>query len=253
MGIDTTFFMFDRDKIDPLLGKTIKIIEGKRFNSCNLADIDLVSFCSADAITEEETQLRINTYSVREIMKCSDNPYYFLETFAGDRKYTRNYSARINVWGGLIGTAARAFLEGRLSKAAMFAVFKLTGSCEKTTADIFHISESEKERLGSTIEWQNYFNPIYRWQSYEPGDTCWSRSLNIINCLGAMRCRLFLKFLEKANDNNWPLPRVKKAWFGDGKNDVLQENIGDQPEFKILREKFCGANFKKPSIVFFMD
>lgn len=251
MGIDYDFTMFDRNRIDPILNKTLISLGKDRYNHIKL--VDLVSSGLGDEITEEQANNWINTYSIKDIMKCSQLPYFFLEAVAFHfiPEYTRSHDDSLNLPGGLIGAAAKAFLEGRLSKSAMTAVFKLTGSDEKQVAEYFRISKSEKEKLASAVDWHNIFNPIYRWQSYEPGVTCQLRPWDIVStCLGVLQSRLFLKFLEKACDENWPLLKVRKYWLEADRYNISQENIGDQEDFQILKEEFCTASFKKPCILF---
>ena len=253
MGYDITFCMYDREKIDPILNRTLKSFSKKISNRKEKILIDKISFCTFDEISNKEAEYRFKNYTIMELMKESYESLYLLEGIIANLfpKYEVAVCCRgLSTWIELIGIAARAFLEGRLSKSATSAVFKLICCTYWTIIDIFTLKKSDKTQLFKGIDWHNFYYPIYKWLNHEPETTCHlNPNTDLVNCLGATQSRLFLNFLQKVYNENWLPLKVKKNWL-DWKSE---ENIKENEEFIDLKETFCNANFNKPSITFFIN
>lgn len=205
---------------------------------------ELIAFSLNTNPSAEQIEHILNNQTVRWTIRHSTPQLFVISSIISDglpdlRRATISFETSVEV-DCLLAAAVDAYLERRMTRAALRAVMKLHSIAEPS--EFLDLTRKEKHVLRDADLSRAMWKPIYAWQGMG-----WLTDESCANGLAHTDTKRFVDFVIRAWNENWPTPRL---------TDIKYTAASRSPQFQdfdVARElarrlKSKVRYFKKPCV-----
>lgn len=205
---------------------------------------ELLAFSGDPEPSPEQIEHILKHQTICWTIRHSTPQLFVMSTIISDglpdlRRATISFETSVEV-DCLLAAAVDAYLEGRMTRAALRAVMKLHSIAEPS--EFLDLTRKEKRVLRDADLSRAMWKPIYGWQGMG-----WLTDESCANGLAHTDTKRFVDFVIRAWNENWPTPRL---------TDIKYTASSRSPQFRdfdVARElarrlKSKGRYFKKPCV-----
>jgi hypothetical protein len=203
MGLEHFYWFVDRAVVDPLLETSWRSFLRK--HPRRRADVErILAFALEPKPDPAAVADILARRTLRWTMKRATPAYFFLNELISLVPQLKRRSPE--VWGSIYETAilvaasCEAFLRREIDERTLWAVYNITG--RQDPQEWLRLSRAESEEILQALGYGAVEKPIFRWQTIE----CLQEGYS---CLLPADTRRFITFLQRAEEENWPAPRIR--------------------------------------------